>query len=387
MIAFLRDVFLVSLQAFGGPQSHISVFEQILVKRRGYLNDEELMELLGLCSMLPGPTSTQTIVSVGYKQGGRILAVLTLVVWALPILIAMGALSFFYASMESYEGLQRSLRFVGPMALGFIIVAAFRIGRKVIKDLFTGLIFAASALITFFFSMPWIFPLVLVAGGGAEILRNRDQQLWNRVEIKPRWSLPAAVLAIALINPLLTALTGSSLAALFESFFRYGYLVFGGGQVIIPMMYSELVELRRYLSSQEFLAGYGLVQGLPGPMFSFTAFAGGLAMRTQPALQQVLGIVLSATGIFLPGLLLIFFVYPLWQDLKKIRGLALSVTGISAAAGGLLASAAPRLIIAGSSGLIEAVVSLCTVLILGFTRLPPPILVLGVILAGLFIPM
>lgn len=387
MAAFLRDVFLVSLQAFGGPQSHISVFEQILVKRRGYVTDEELMELLGLCSMLPGPTSTQTIVSIGYKQGGWFLAVLTLLVWAFPILTAMGGLSFVYASVESYEPVQRGLRYIGPMALGFIIVAAFRIGRKVIKDLFTGIIFAASAAITFFFSMPWIFPLVLLAGGGAEILRNWDRNLWNPVRVKPRWSLPALVLIIAGINPALTVLSDSPLIVLFESFFRYGYLVFGGGQVIVPMMYSELVELRQYLSSQEFLAGYGLVQGLPGPMFSFTAFAGGLAMRSAPVLQQLLGIIVSATGIFLPGLLLIFFVYPLWEDLKGIRALALSVTGISAAAGGLLASAAPRLIIAGSSDLIAAGVSLISVLILGFTKVPPPLLVAAVILTGLLLPM
>ncbi len=130
------------------------------------------------------------------------------------------------------------------------------------------------------------------------------------------------------------------LLQIFESFYRYGYLVIGGGQVVVPLMYSELVEVNRYMTSQEFLTGFGLVQGLPGPMFSFSAYAGGLAARGGSAFHQILGAVAGGIAIFLPGILLIFFVYPVWEDLKEIRGIRVALRGIAPVAAGLIAVAA-----------------------------------------------
>jgi chromate transporter len=108
----------------------------------------------------------------------------------------------------------------------------------------------------------------------------------------------------------LTLVWDNRIVHLFESFYRYGYLVIGGGQVVVPLMYSELVEVNQYMTSQEFLTGFGLVQGLPGPMFSFSAYAGGMAARGGSALLQVAGAAAGGIAIFLPGLLLIFFCLP-----------------------------------------------------------------------------
>ena len=302
---FLKDVLICSLGAYGGPESHISVFLNRMVSKRRYLSEEELIELMALCSILPGPTSTQTIVSIGYKTGGPKLALLTMLVWALPVLSMMTALSFLYEFLAARDISSEILRYVGPMAVGFIIVAAVRIGRKVVKDIPTALLLVFGAAVTFFVRAPWIFPVALVVGGVVGILMYREQGMWNRVTVRPQWAYLAVFTVLAIGGILASSLTDVRLVGLFERFYRYGYLVFGGGQVVVPVMYSELVDVRRFMTSGEFLTGYGLVQGLPGPMFSFAAYAGGMAARGGGTLVHLLGAAIGGIGIFLPGLLLI----------------------------------------------------------------------------------
>jgi chromate transporter len=385
---FLKDVFLCSLGAFGGPESHMSVFLDQLVRKKKYLTEEDLIELIALCSILPGPTSTQTITSVGYRTGGPVLASLTMLVWALPILLFMGALSFAYALASRLSFLQDTLRYIGPMAAGFVVVAALRIGRKVVKDRFTAMILLFSGAVSYFFHQPWVFPLLLAGGGTAEIIRRRraggmdGPPLQGPLNLKPRWIYLALFFGLIAASLAARAVWAHPLAVLFESFYRYGYLVFGGGQVVVPMMFSELVEINRYMSAPEFLAGYGLVQGMPGPMFSFAAFAGGMAARGAGTAVQLAGAVLGGVGIFLPGLLLIFFVYPLWEDIKKIPLIRVSLSGINAAAGGLLAAAAPRLFIAAGLSPVNVAAAGLTAVLLGLVKVPAPLVVAAALGAG-----
>lgn len=132
--SFLMDIFICSLGAFGGPEAHYSVFTDQLVTKKHYLSEEELVELIALCSFLPGPSSTQTIVAIGHKTGGPWLAFLTMLIWALPALVIMTTLSFLYQFLNNQEISTDILRYIGPMAVGFIIVASYRIGKKVVKD-------------------------------------------------------------------------------------------------------------------------------------------------------------------------------------------------------------------------------------------------------------
>lgn len=169
---FLKDVLICSLGAYGGPEAHMGVYLNRMVGRRNYLSEAELVELMALCSILPGPTSTQTIVSIGYRMGGPRLALLTMLVWALPVLCAMGALSFLYQFLGAHDVSREVLRYVGPMAVGFIIVAAVRIGRKVVTDVPTALLLVFGAVTTFFIRSPWVFPVVLVAGGAVSVDRK-----------------------------------------------------------------------------------------------------------------------------------------------------------------------------------------------------------------------
>ncbi len=382
---FLKDVFVCSLGAYGGPEAHYGVFTDQLVSKKDYLNEEELVELIALCSILPGPTSTQTIVSIGYKVGGPFLAFITMLVWALPVLTVMTILSFSYQILETMNISQDILRYIGPMAVGFIIIAAYKIGRKVVTDNMTLSLLILAAITTYLVREPWVFPLVLIIGGIVSILTTKEENLWNRVKINPPYPYLIAFVVITIGSLVLAMVWDNRIVQLFESFYRYGYLVFGGGQVVVPVMHSELVEVHNYMTNQEFLTGYGLVQGLPGPMFSFSAYAGGMASRGGTVLTQVLGAVAGGIGIFLPGLLLIYFIYPIWENLKKVKGIKVSLKGINAVAGGLITVAAIILMQRSGFAIDNLLVTLLTVVLLLTKKVPAPLIVLLVLMAGIFL--
>ncbi|GAB6109768.1 chromate efflux transporter [Fusibacter bizertensis] len=379
---FLKDVFICSLGAYGGPEAHYSVFIDQLVVKKKYLKEEELVELIALCSILPGPTSTQTIVSIGYKMGGPLLAFLTMLIWALPVLIIMTLLSFLYQFLNQNNISSTGLRFIGPMAVGFIIVAAFRIGRKVVTDKITILLLLFSAFITYFIREPWIFPIVLIIGGIVSIVTSNEKNLWTPVKLNPQWRYLVAFVIIAIGSIALTFIWDNRIIHLFESFYRYGYLVFGGGQVVVPVMHTELVQLNHYMTNAEFLTGYGLVQGLPGPMFSFSAYAGGMAARGSGTFVQVLGAAAGGIGIFLPGLLLIYFIFPIWNKLRNIKGIKISLKGINAVAGGLISVSAIILMQKSGFSLENILVTIATAGLLLTRKVPAPLLVLFVLILG-----
>jgi len=379
---FLMDVLICSLGAYGGPEAHYGVFTDQLVVQKKYLTEEELVELIALTGILPGPSSTQTIVAIGYKMGGPLLALLTMLTWALPALVVMTLLSFLGVFLGGLNISLGVLRYIGPMAVGFIVLAAFRIGRKVINDRITLLLFLFGGIITYFIREPWIYPLVLLAGGAVSVKTAKDTNVWNPVKINPPWKYLIAFVLIALGSLILTLVWNNRILHIFESFYRYGYLVIGGGQVVVPMMYSELVEANQYMTNQEFLTGFGLVQGLPGPMFSFSAYAGGMAARGGSILTQVMGAAAGGIGIFLPGVLLIFFVYPVWERLKDIKGIKISLKGIIAVAGGLIAVAGIILMQKSGIALDNLLVMGSTVALLSTKKVPAPLIVVAVIAAG-----
>ena len=383
--SFLKDVFICSLGAYGGPEAHYGVFTDQMVIKKKYLTEEELVELIALTGILPGPSSTQTLVAIGHKVGGPMLALLTMLVWSLPVLVIMTILSFLSQLLGTFHLSQDGLRYIGPMAVGFIIVAAYRIGRKVVKDRITLMLLLFGAITTYFIRAPWIYPLVLLIGGGVSIVTSNEKNLWNHVKLSPPWKYLIAFAIFAVGGIVLTLITDSKLVHLFESFYRYGYLVIGGGQVVVPLMYSELVEVNQYMTNQEFLTGFGLVQGLPGPMFSFSAYAGGMAARGQSTLYQILGAAAGGVGIFLPGLLLIYFIYPIWENLKQIKGIKMSLKGITAVAGGLISVAAVILMQKSGFALDNVIIMLITVLLLFTKKVPAPLIVVFTLLAGFLI--
>lgn len=381
-ISFLKDVLICSLGAYGGPSAHYGVFTDQMVIKKKYLDETELVELIALNSILPGPTSTQTIVSIGYKVGGPFLAFLTMLVWSVPALIIMTILSFLYAVLVKLNLNLEGLRFIGPMAVGFIIVAAYRINKKVLTNQMTWILMLIAAFITYFVRKPWIYPLVLISGGIMAYILSKEEKRHEKIKLNPPYIYLIIFLIFAGGSIAMKLFFNVHLINLFESFFRYGYLVFGGGQVVIPVMHSDLVEIHQYMTSAEFLTGYGLVQGIPGPMFSFSAYAGGMAARGGSVFYQTAGAVLSGIGIFLPGLLLIFFVYPIWERLKTLQVIKLALIGINAVAGGLIIVSAIILIEKSGITMMNIIVTTVTVAILFSKKIPSPVLVLGTIVLG-----
>ena len=379
---FLKDVLVCSLGAFGGPEAHYGVFTDQMVLKKEYLTEEDIVELMDLCAFLPGPSSTQTIIAIGYKMGGPLLALLTMLVWALPALAIMTTLSFLYQFLDVWNISPDVLRYVGPMAVGFIILAAYKIGMKVVYDKLTLLLFLFGAITTYFIRSAWIFPLVFLVGGLVTLSITREKDLWYKVKLNPPYKYMALFIFFTLGSLLAAFLFENQFVSLFERFYRYGYLVVGGGQVVIPLMYTELVDVNAFMSSDQFLTGYGLVQGMPGPMFSFSAYAGGMAVQNPTVLTQILGALAGGIGIFLPGVLLIYFVYPMWERLKLVKGFRVALKGVTAVAGGLIAVAA--VIITQQSGPTwdNLLVTLFTLVLLYTKKVPVPVIVGTVILLG-----
>jgi len=183
--SFLKDVLVCSLGAYGGPEAHYGVFTDQLITKKQYITEEELLELIALTQVLPGPSSTQTIIAIGYKLGGPLLGLLTFLVWAIPAILIMTTLSFLYYMFSSLNASADVLRFIGPMAVGFIVVASIRIGKKVIQKPISIILFLIAVSVTIFIREVWIFPDLLLFGAIVSILQSREKQIWNA----PTWNI------------------------------------------------------------------------------------------------------------------------------------------------------------------------------------------------------
>ncbi|MFW5864479.1 MAG: chromate efflux transporter [Candidatus Izemoplasmataceae bacterium] len=384
-LSFLKDVLICSLGAYGGPEAHYGVFLDQMVSKKRYITEEELAELMALTSFLPGPSSTQTLVSIGLKVGGRKLGALTMLVWGLPIVLFMIFLSFMYNVLNTLNISDNFLRFIGPMAVGFIFLAGFKLSKKVVQDSVNTILLIISFATSLFFRNIFIFPLLLLIGGLIKVLLSKETNLWTKTKLNPPYKIFMLFLGVAGLSFLLSLWINHPIVYLFQLFYRFGYLVIGGGQVVIPYMYETLVHDNQFLTSEQFLTGFGLVQGLPGPMFSFSAYVGGLSASSETVLVQILAGFVSAVGIFLPGILLIYFVYPIWESLKNIKGIRIAMSGVSSIAGGLILSAGVKLFIDSGITIINLIVVALTIGLLLTKKIPAPFIVLLALGLGLIL--
>ncbi|MDX5423611.1 MAG: chromate efflux transporter [Hymenobacteraceae bacterium] len=379
---FLKDVLVLAFTAFGGPQAHIALMFKLLVDKRRYLTEQELIELNALCSILPGPTSTQTITAIGFKIGGPNLAYLTLLVWILPAasFMAVAALAISYLQEQGIS--LEFLRYIQPMAVGFVAYAAYMISSKVVHTKTAVVLMVISAILAYFFHSPWVFPALLIAGGAVTALRFKQHPQEKDKKLHIQWANFILYVAVLVAAAVIGATTSSLPVRLFENFYRNGSLVFGGGQVLVPLLYTEFVDFKGYLTGEEFLSGFAIVQALPGPTFSFCSFVGSLAMRQFGVMGQLLGSFVATVGIFLPGTFLIFFVIRFWDELKKYRVVRASLEGISAVSSGMVVAAAILLYHPIENTVLNFGIVVATFCLLMFTRIPAPILILTGLLLG-----
>ncbi len=382
---FLKDVFLLAVTAFGGPQAHISMFFDLFVNKRKYLTEEELIELQALCQILPGPTSTQTITAIGFRMGGPNLAYLTLLIWILPAFIIMTTSAIIISHFQQRNISLEFTKFIQPMAVAFVGFAAYKISFKVINSKTGILLLLFSAVVSYSVGSPYILPILLLIGGAVTAIKFKSQPLEEKDKLKINWANFLLWGAVFVFSAGLGGLTQALPVRLFENFYRNGSLIFGGGQVLIPLMYTEFVEFKGYLTSEEFLSGFALVQSVPGPVFSFSAFIGTLSMREYGILGQILGGFFATAGIFLPGTFLIFFIIRFWDHLKKYRIVKASLEGINAASSGMVVAAVVLLMQPIEPQIINVVIIAGTFLVLLLTKFPPPFIIIIGLVAGFFL--
>jgi chromate transporter len=398
---------VLALTAFGGPQAHLAYFNKVLVDKRKYLTEEELMEINSLCQILPGPASTQTLTAIGFKIGGPNLAYLTLLVWILPAVTIMMIAAMIMSSIQAKNWSTDFTRFIQPMAVGFVSYGAYMISIKTIRTK-TGLaILLVAAVVSYLFQTPFVFPIILLGAGLVTALKYKDQPKAEKQKLVVPWANFTLWISVLIFAAILGAATKSLPVKLFENFYRNGSLVFGGGQVLAPLLYTEFVEiapgddvnkvsrlkakikekyapkpLHHPTSHNEFLSGYAVAQALPGPVFSFSAYIGALSMRDYGIGGEIVGALMSALGIFLPGTFLIFFVIRFWDGLKKYRAVRASLEGITAASSGLVLASAVILFQPLANTFLNFGVTIVTFALLTFTRIPSPLIIVGGLILG-----
>ncbi|WP_367281480.1 chromate efflux transporter [Porifericola rhodea] len=376
---------LLTISAFGGPQAHMTLLLRMMVEKRRYLSEKDLIELYALCQILPGPTSTQTITAIGYKIGGARLAFLTLLVWMFPAVMIMTGLAVVVSHFQRQDLSLEFTRFIQPMAVGFVAYASYTISRRVVNTKAGIAIMLVAAVISFFIRKPFIYPLLLLLAGLATAIKWKKHPHEQKQKISVKWGNLVLWISILIVAAIVGGVTQALPIRLFENFYRNGSLIFGGGQVLIPLLYTEFVDFLNYLSSEEFLSGYALVQAVPGPTFSFSAYIGALSMRAYGVGGEIIGGIIASVGIFLPGTFLIFFMIRFWDELKKYRVIKASLEGVTAASSGMVIAATFLLLEPISNTGLNFLFIIGTFLLLKFTRIPAPLLILSGLLAGVLL--
>jgi len=367
--------------AFGGPQAHIALLHERFVERRGWLDEQRFVELLGLGQGLPGPTSTQMVVAVGAARAGPLGGLLAFLCFVFPAatimtLAGLGVGQFLTAANRPVwlDGIQ-------PATVALVAVAAWRLGRVVVNTRLTTGLMLLGAVVAILWRQPWVFPAVLGAGGLVTVfsLRGAADNINSDSGELALTSLGisriAGALLLLLFFGLLIGLIVGRLAydrtplELFESFYRMGALIFGGGQVVLPMMLTEVVDTG-LVTEQQFLDGFALMLALPGPLFSFSAYLGAVA-------AGVPGALIALIGLFLPGILVIFAVLPFWEKVRRQRIVSSMLVGVNATAIGLVVAAVFLLWDRAVPTPSAAAIALLAFGAVAFFRIPAPLVIIG----------
>jgi chromate transporter len=356
------------------------MFIKRFVQKRKYLTENELMELQALCQILPGPTSTQTLTAIGFKLGGPVLAYLTLFIWILPSTIIMATAALAVSYLDSAL-LLKMTRFIKPMGVAFVFYAAYIIGRKVIGTRTSWVLMVMGAGLAFLYRSPYVTPALILFGGLVSSFKYNQQEKMEKHPMKVKWGNFILWISIFIAAIAVGSATKSLPIRLFENFYRNGSLAFGGGHIMKPLLFNEFVEFKKYLSADEFLSGIAISELVPGPTFSMASFVGSLSMRDWGVSGQFLGAGIAALGIFLPGILTIFFAVRFWDQLKQYRVVRASLEGINAASTGLTIAAGVSLFEPMADTLSVWTVFL-TFIILISTKIPSYIIILAGLLLG-----
>jgi len=399
-IPFIKAVLWHSLTAFGGPQGHFGMMLKTFVNQRRDITEEELLDYNAFCNLMPGASSTQMITLIGYKRGGVWLAVITLLIWILPACILMGGFSFLMDYVDQRTLKNDIFKFIQPMAVGFLVYAAIRGFKILVKNTITQIIMLVSIAISYLlFKAPWIFPLLMLLGG---FVTNLSNKRIPQIEAEPRkikWGNIWLFAIIFIIAGLFSEMArkhdwpNRRPLNLFENTYRFGSLVFGGGQVLIPLMYEQFVvrpESERIvlknpnvvkINRNDFYTGAGIVRAIPGPVFSIASFMGGMAMKDWGPYMQLIGCVIGSLAIFLPSALLVLFFFPIWHNIKKYATVYRALEGINAVVVGIMFAATfymmrdISIVEVKANSILNIIIIAGTWAFISFTKFPSPVIV------------
>jgi chromate transporter len=338
--AVFRVFLRLGLTSFGGPIAHLGYFRDEFVARRGWLSESEYAELIALCQFLPGPASSQVGMAIGLSRAGIRGALAAWCGFTLPsalimIFLALGLTRWGAAlPADALHGLKL-------VAVAVVAQAVWGMARMFCIDSTRVLLAVVAALSVLWWPQAWVQVGVIVLGAMAGLALRRissprdGEGLTVSLSLRTGLAMLTLFLALLLLLPLAAQFSSSSDLRVFDAFYRSGALVFGGGHVVLPLLQAEVVS-PGWIGADEFLSGYGAAQGMPGPLFTFSAFLG-TAMSAGPG--GWMGGLLCLVAIFLPSFLLVLGVLPFWSRLREQRGVQAALAGVNAAVVGLLLAA------------------------------------------------
>jgi chromate transporter len=368
-------VFLkLGLTSFGGPVAHLGYFRNEFVERRKWLEEQTYADLVALCQFLPGPASSQVGISIGLLRAGYPGALAAWTAFTLPSALALVAFAYGLSAFHNALG-SGWLHGLKVAAVAVVALAILGMARTLAPDRERASLAVLALVIALSIPSAWgqIGAILVGAVIGAAFLKA------DAPAAQPSLNLPAsrtsAVVALAVFAallaglPVLASFAGNGNVRLFDTFYRVGSLVFGGGHVVLPLLQAEVVP-PGWVSNDAFLAGYGAAQAVPGPLFTFAAYLGAVIGGWKAA-------VVCLVAIFLPSFLLVIGILPFWEGLRR-RAMAQAVLrGVNAAVVGLLLAAFYNPVwTSGITGKADFALAAIAFLLLFLWRTPPWLVVI-----------
>lgn len=373
--AFLK----LGLTSFGGPIAHLGYFRDELVVRRKWIDEAGYADLVALCQFLPGPASSQVGFALGLLRGGPLGALAAWTAFTLPsaillVIFAMAATAF---EGPVGAGLLHGLKVV---AVAVVAQAVWGMAKSLTPDRERAGIALVAVLIVVFAAgaVGQIAAISVGALAGLALCRNGPVTGTTHLSFRVSRTVGTGCLVAFFLLlgglPIVASAVGSQGLALFDSFYRSGSLVFGGGHVVLPLLQAEVVS-SGWVTNDAFLAGYGAAQAVPGPLFTFAAYLGAV-MSLAP--NGILGAAICLAAIFVPGFLLLLGALPFWDGFRKQPMAQASMRGANAAVVGILGAALYNPV--WTSAILSAhdfALALTGFLLLVVWKVPPWLVVLG----------
>ncbi len=336
--AVFKTFLTLGLTAFGGPIAHLGYFRKELVEKQAWISDHQFGQLLAICQFLPGPASSQLGFVLGMLRAGWLGALAAFIAFTLPSALLLIGFAYLLPSLSSDIG-EAFIHGLKLVAFAVVADAVWGMSKKLCPDTTRRLIAIATVALLLYLNTAWSQIVVILGGALIGLLFCRTPSSDTPVKL----TLPCGQklgMGLLTIFFMLLALTFTSsqagLQAIAQAFYQAGALVFGGGHVVLPLL-EDAVVTPGWLSNEQFLAGYGASQAIPGPMFAFSAYLGALI----PTPNQIswAGATTALVFMFLPGFLLVTSVLPFWQSIANNPKARNAIAGVNAAVVGLLAAA------------------------------------------------